>query len=122
MDLVGGNSQGGGSVLFVLHVVVGVILSPLVQLDVAICGLVGGGMVGLSPFSWAVFVLDLDLGCVGGLWVCLWVLAVPHLWLVFFCSVVGVGIVLSPSGSGRSGGCWGFRFCFSVSGWPVGCW
>ena len=43
MDLVGGNLQGGGGVLFVLHVVVGVILSPLVQLDVAICGLVGGG-------------------------------------------------------------------------------
>lgn len=51
-----------------LHVVVGVILSPLVRLDVAICGLVGGGG-GLSPFSWAVFVLGLDLAsrCLGGL-------------------------------------------------------
>ena len=46
-----------------LRVLVGVLFSPLVRLNIEIYGLVGE-YVGLSPFSWTVFVLDLDLDCV----------------------------------------------------------
>ena len=54
------------------------VFSPLVQMDIIIYRLVGE-CVELSPFSWTVFVLDLGLGCVGRLWVFLWVLTVPLL-------------------------------------------
>ena len=77
-----------GKALFVLHVVMGVLSSHLGQSEIVVYGLVGG-CVGLPPFSWAIFVLGLALGYMDRLWVFLWVLAVPLLWLVYFCSVVG---------------------------------
>ena len=47
-------------VLFILHVMIGMPFSPLIQLNIIIYGLVRK-CVKLSPFSSTIFILDLDL-------------------------------------------------------------